>query len=152
MCTDVCRNGAFADPAPVCPAAQMNRDRVVIYGPRAMQSYGDYDPSMVAPEWHAWLHHMTDDLPSQWPVSVASLGASPSCLSCGLTRSRDRRHTSRCLDLFPSHAEALLPRGQAGVRPPHALPAQGAPDERGQALELEEGPGVGAARQTVNAP
>jgi len=48
---------------------QTNRDRVVLFGPRFQTGVGAYDASCVAPEWHAWLHHMTDDVPSTnpWP-------------------------------------------------------------------------------------
>ena len=43
---------------------QVNRDRVVVYGPKFQNAYGQYDSSCVAPEWHGWLHHMTDTVPS----------------------------------------------------------------------------------------
>ncbi|VDP95501.1 unnamed protein product [Echinostoma caproni] len=42
----------------------MGRNRWVIYGNR----FGwDYEGSQVPPEWHRWLHHMTDETPVDKP-------------------------------------------------------------------------------------
>ncbi|VDO45907.1 unnamed protein product [Haemonchus placei] len=32
-----------------------------------LQVWLDYDASQVPPEWHRWLHHITDDTPTQKP-------------------------------------------------------------------------------------
>ncbi|GAA50707.1 NADH dehydrogenase (ubiquinone) 1 alpha subcomplex 12, partial [Clonorchis sinensis] len=42
----------------------LGRDRWVIYGNR----FGwDYEGSQVPPEWHRWLHHITDESPVDKP-------------------------------------------------------------------------------------
>ena len=33
---------------------------------------GEVEASRVPPEWHAWLHHLVDDLPSERPLPAKS--------------------------------------------------------------------------------
>lgn len=40
-----------------------NRERFVIYANQS-NNYGGYDSSQVTPEWHAWLHRITDEVPT----------------------------------------------------------------------------------------
>lgn len=42
----------------------MARNRWVVYDEK---QWLDYDASQVPPEWHRWLHHMTDDPPTLKP-------------------------------------------------------------------------------------
>ncbi|KAF8567983.1 hypothetical protein P879_03036 [Paragonimus westermani] len=50
----------------------MGRNRWVIYGNR----FGwDYEGSQVPPEWHRWLHHMTDETPIDRPPEVRKWAA-----------------------------------------------------------------------------
>lgn len=37
-------------------------DRWVIYNPKCVL---DYEASMIPPEWHRWMHHSTDKLPTE---------------------------------------------------------------------------------------
>ena len=43
------------------------RNRWVDYNKDNWKDKWDFNASMVAPEWHRWLHHMTDDPPTLVP-------------------------------------------------------------------------------------
>merc|ERR1739842_83311 len=43
------------------------RNRWVDYNQSNWKDKWDFNASMVAPEWHRWLHHMTDDPPTLVP-------------------------------------------------------------------------------------
>ncbi|KHJ97512.1 UBX domain protein [Oesophagostomum dentatum] len=49
----------------------MPRNRWVEYPDKV---WLDYDPSQVPPEWHRWLHHITDDPPSKKPLPTEKWG------------------------------------------------------------------------------
>ncbi|EKX41318.1 hypothetical protein GUITHDRAFT_112529 [Guillardia theta CCMP2712] len=42
---------------------QYLRDRWVVYNTEKIHM--DYDPALVPPEWHGWLHHITDTTPDE---------------------------------------------------------------------------------------
>ena len=49
----------------------MGRDRWVEYNPKpADKAFGffHFDASQIPPDWHRWIHHMTDDAPSLKPL------------------------------------------------------------------------------------
>ena len=46
---------------------QTNRDRVIIFAPQFMQGYGQYDATAITSEWHAWIHHTTNEIPGNAP-------------------------------------------------------------------------------------
>jgi NADH:ubiquinone oxidoreductase subunit len=45
----------------------VGRNRWVNYNKTTWKDKWDYNASQVAPEWHRWLHQMTDDPPTEVP-------------------------------------------------------------------------------------
>ena len=42
----------------------------------------NYDSSTVTPEWHGWVHHMSDTAPGQTPLNVQRIGKTASVDHC----------------------------------------------------------------------
>mmetsp|Transcript_26854 Transcript_26854/g.54546 ORF Transcript_26854/g.54546 Transcript_26854/m.54546 type:complete len:195 (-) Transcript_26854:145-729(-) len=69
---------------------QFNRDRWVVYNTK--DQHMDYDPSTVPPEWHGWLHHMTDKLPEQ--LGDAPIYQEKSSYDTNLKTARDTEYAN----------------------------------------------------------
>lgn len=87
---------------------QTNRDRVVIFGPEYLKQFGEYEASMITPEWHGWLHHMTNTIPGNLPRPAYHLDKTPYDPANPYLPKGHRRHGSnrRCW----SKVEAWSPK------------------------------------------
>ncbi|KAJ3195992.1 hypothetical protein HK101_010408 [Irineochytrium annulatum] len=47
-----------------------NRDDIVVRDRWVMYKRWNYDPTQVPPEWHQWLHRITDDVPNETTVPI----------------------------------------------------------------------------------
>eukprot|EP00834_Sanchytrium_tribonematis_P005167 NODE_295_length_10520_cov_1.134344.p6 type:complete len:147 gc:universal NODE_295_length_10520_cov_1.134344:8888-8448(-) len=45
---------------------EFNRERFVIYKNKT-NNYGGYDASQIPPEWHSWIHRISDTIPKPFP-------------------------------------------------------------------------------------
>ena len=46
---------------------EFNRERYVIYKNKK-QNYGGFDASQIPPEWHSWIHRISDTVPKSYQV------------------------------------------------------------------------------------
>ncbi|KNC82620.1 hypothetical protein SARC_05094 [Sphaeroforma arctica JP610] len=59
------------------------QDKSYIFGRSRFADVKAKDPTSIAPEWHRWLHYMTDDPPSQSPVWHPKWESSPKKWAAG---------------------------------------------------------------------